>query len=140
MPGSSMPVLCPPLFPVVSSNSCPLSQGCYLIISPSASLFSFCFPFFPASGSLPMNPVLHDRWQYRIWDRRYLSLGLSRVPACSETMVISPTSLQLGLNTKLSFPLRVEAGAQLYNRIYVETGNLVYTACSCPERDTNRES
>ena len=35
----------------VFSSSCPLSQGCYLTISSSASLFSFCFQSFSASGS-----------------------------------------------------------------------------------------
>ena len=32
----------PPLSPRVCSNSCPLSQWCYLTISSSATLFSFC--------------------------------------------------------------------------------------------------
>ena len=32
----------PPLSPRVCSNSCPLSQGCYLTISSSAALFFFC--------------------------------------------------------------------------------------------------
>ena len=36
-------------------NSCPLSQWCYLIISFSVTLFSFCLPSFLASGSFPMN-------------------------------------------------------------------------------------
>ena len=35
-------LLCPPLSPRICSNSCPLSQGCYLTISSSAALFSFC--------------------------------------------------------------------------------------------------
>ena len=34
--------LCPSLSPGVCSNSCPLSQWCYLTISSSATLFSFC--------------------------------------------------------------------------------------------------
>ena len=35
-------LLCPPIFPRVWSNSCPLSHWCYLIISCSAAPFSFC--------------------------------------------------------------------------------------------------
>ena len=34
-------LLCPLLSTEVCSNSCPLSQGCYLIISSSATPFSF---------------------------------------------------------------------------------------------------
>ena len=59
------PTLCNPTdcstagFPVslflgVCSNSCPLSQWCYLIISSSVTLFS-CPQSFPASGSFPMS-------------------------------------------------------------------------------------
>ena len=45
----------PSLSPRVCSNSCPLSQWCYLTISSSATLFSFCLQSFPASGSFPMS-------------------------------------------------------------------------------------
>ena len=37
------------------SNSCPLSQWCYLIISSSASPFSFCLQSFPSSRSFQMS-------------------------------------------------------------------------------------
>ena len=47
-------LLCPPLSPAVCSNSYPLSQGCYLTISSSDPLVSFCFQSFPASWSFPM--------------------------------------------------------------------------------------
>ena len=33
----------------------PLSEWCYLTISSTAALFSFCLPYFPASGSFSMN-------------------------------------------------------------------------------------
>ena len=46
---------CPSLSPEVCSNSCPLSQCCYLTISSSAALFSSCLQSFPASGSFPMS-------------------------------------------------------------------------------------
>jgi len=46
---------CPSLCPRVCSNSCPLSQWCYLTISFSAIPFSFCLQSFPALGSFPMS-------------------------------------------------------------------------------------
>ena len=50
LPGSS-------LSPIVCSNSCPLIQWCYLIISSSATLFSFCLQTFLASGSFPVSQL-----------------------------------------------------------------------------------
>ena len=44
----------PLLSPKGCSGSCPLSWWCYLTISFSAVLFSFCFQFF-TSGSFPMS-------------------------------------------------------------------------------------
>ena len=43
--------------PRVCSNSCALTQGCYLTISSSATLFSFCLQPFPASGSFPVSSI-----------------------------------------------------------------------------------
>ena len=48
---------CLSLFPGVCSNSCPLNQWCYLTISFSATLFSFCLRSFPASGYFPMTQL-----------------------------------------------------------------------------------
>ena len=48
-------LLCPPLSPTVCSNSCPLSQSCYLTISSSATPYPFCLQSLPASGSFPMS-------------------------------------------------------------------------------------
>ena len=48
-------LLCLPLSARVCSNSCPLSQRCYVTISSSAALFFFCPQSFPASGSFPMS-------------------------------------------------------------------------------------
>ena len=42
---------CPPLSPGVHSNSCSLSQWCYLTISSSAAPFSCCLQSFPTSGT-----------------------------------------------------------------------------------------
>ena len=47
-------LLCPPLSPGVCSNSHPLSKWCCLTISYSATPFSFCLQYFPASGSCPI--------------------------------------------------------------------------------------
>ena len=52
----SMPDFCLPLSPGVCSNSCPLSQWCYLTISSSAALF-FCLQSFPVSGSFPISQL-----------------------------------------------------------------------------------
>ena len=46
---------CPSVSPRVCSDSWPVSQWCYLTISSSAGLFSFCLQSFPASGSFPMS-------------------------------------------------------------------------------------
>ena len=43
------------LSPGLCSNSCPLSQWCYLTISSSATAFSFCLQSFLASRSFPMS-------------------------------------------------------------------------------------
>ena len=48
---------CPSPSPRVCSNSCPLSQWCYLTILSSADLFSSCTQCFPASGSFPMSQL-----------------------------------------------------------------------------------
>ena len=45
---------CPSLF-LVCSDSCSLSKWCYITISSSASLFSFCLQSFPAPGSIPVS-------------------------------------------------------------------------------------
>ena len=50
-------LFCPPLSPRLCSNSCPLRQWCYLIISSSAAPFSFCLQSFPASGSFPRSQL-----------------------------------------------------------------------------------
>ena len=47
---------CPSLSPRVCSNSCPLSQWCYLTISSSVAPFSFCLESFPASRSMEKYP------------------------------------------------------------------------------------
>ena len=51
---------CPWLSPEVCSNSCPMSQWCYLTISSSATLFSFCPQSFSASGSFPRSQLFES--------------------------------------------------------------------------------
>ena len=48
---------CPSPTPRVYPNSCPLSQWCHAIISPSAVPFSSCLHSFPASGSFQMSQL-----------------------------------------------------------------------------------
>jgi len=48
---------CPSPPPRVCSNSCPLSQWCYLTISSSVTHFSFCLQSFPASEFFPMSQL-----------------------------------------------------------------------------------
>ena len=48
-------LICPRLSPRVCSDSCLLSQWCYLTISSSAAPFSFCLQSFPASESFLMS-------------------------------------------------------------------------------------
>ena len=47
-------LFCPPRSSGVCSDSCPLSQWCYLTISSSATHFSFCLQSSPASRSFQM--------------------------------------------------------------------------------------
>ena len=53
---------CPSLSPGACSNSCPLSQWCYLTISSSAAPFS-CPQSFPASGSFPTSQLFESGGQ-----------------------------------------------------------------------------
>ena len=54
---------CPSLSPGVCSDSCPLSQWCYLTILSSATPVSFCFQYFPAPGSFPMSQLFTSSGQ-----------------------------------------------------------------------------
>ena len=50
-------LFCAPLSSRVCSISSSLSQWCYLTISSSVTLFSFCLQSFPASGSFPVSQL-----------------------------------------------------------------------------------
>ena len=50
---SDLPVL--HSLPELDPSSCPLNHWCYLTISSSATLFSFCLQSSPGSGSFPMS-------------------------------------------------------------------------------------
>ena len=63
-----------PLCPRAWSNSCPLSQWCYLTISLSAAPFSFCLQSFPASV-FSNESAVHIRWP------KYWSFSFSISPS-----------------------------------------------------------
>ena len=77
--------LCLPLSPRVCSNSCPLSQWCYLTVSSSAALFSFCLHSFPASGSFSLSQLFTSGGQ---------SIGVSA------SVLVLPMNIQI-FNTYL---------------------------------------
>ena len=66
----------------VCSNSCPLGQRCYLIISSSAAPFSFNLQSFPASGSFSES-ALRIRWL------KYLSRDQTQAPCIGNWEVLA---------------------------------------------------
>ena len=54
---------CSPPSPWVCSSLCPLSWWCYLTISSSVTLFSFCLKSFPATGSFSMSHLFKEGGQ-----------------------------------------------------------------------------
>ena len=58
---------CPSLSPRVCSSSRPLSQWCYLTISSSVALVSFCLQSFPASGSSPTSFIMLKYTWHKIY-------------------------------------------------------------------------
>ena len=74
---------CPSLSPRVGLNSWPLSQWCYITISFSAILFSFCLRSFPASESFSNESVFRIRWP------RYWSFSFSISPSHEYSGLIS---------------------------------------------------
>ena len=69
--------------PRVCSNSCALTQGCYLTISSSATLFSFCLQPFPASESFPVSQLFVSSGQ------KYWSFSFSISPSSEYSGLIS---------------------------------------------------
>ena len=55
-------LLCPSLSPGVCSNSCALSQWCYLTISSSITIFPFSFSVFPSTGVFSNELALPIKW------------------------------------------------------------------------------
>ena len=62
---------CPSTFPRVCSDTYPLSQWCYPIISSSVTLFSSCRQPFLASGKVPMSRL------FTLGGQSYLSFSIS---------------------------------------------------------------
>ena len=73
---------CSLLSPWVCSNSCPLSQWCYITISFSAILFSFCLQSLPVSV-FSNDSALHIRWP------KYWSFSCSISPSSEYSGLIS---------------------------------------------------
>ena len=69
--------------PGAYSNSGPLSRWSHTTISSFVVLFSSCLQCFPASGSFPMESVLHIRWP------KYWSFSLSISPSDEYSELIS---------------------------------------------------
>ena len=86
---------CPSRSPKVCSNSCLLSQWCYLTISSSATLFSFCLQSFPASGSFPMS------WVF---------------VSCGQSTGASASSSILTMNIQSWFPLGLMSSISLKSK------------------------
>ena len=74
-------LLCPPVSLRVSSNSCPLSQRCYLTIASSATSFFFCLLSFPAAAcaaGCQWVKVRHAATHMAAYNRR------SSIPQCQQ--------------------------------------------------------
>ena len=77
-------LLCPSLSRGICSISCPLSWWCYLTISSSANLLSFCLQSFPASGKWVFHWVgSRIRWP------KYWSFSISISPSNEYSELIS---------------------------------------------------
>ena len=103
-------LLCSPLFPRVCSNSCPLSQWCYLTTSSSVVPFSFCLQSFPASGSFPMSQLFTSDGQ---------SIG------ASASATVLPMNIQgwflLGLTVLISLQFKGLCLISSYGQIKAQT-------------------
>ena len=75
-------LLCPPLFPVVCSNSCPLSQWWFFIISSSAAAFPFAFNLFQHS-------VFSNKFALCIRWPKYWSFSFNISPSNEYSRLIS---------------------------------------------------
>ena len=95
---------CPSPSPGICSNSCPLSWWCYLSISSSAALFSFCLQSFPASSYFPMSQLFTSDGQ---------SIGAS-------ALVSSPSNEYSGL---ISFRIdwfKSHRSKKMIRKMYIE--------------------
>ena len=57
-------LLCPPLSPMVCSNSCPLSLWCHPTISSSAAPFFLCGPLLPLPSIFPASEFFPINWLF----------------------------------------------------------------------------
>ena len=87
---------CPSLSPGVCSDSCSLSQWCYLTISSSAALFSSCLQSFLTSGSFSMS------WLFA---------------SCGQSSGASASASVLPMNIQDRFPLGLTGLISLQSRV-----------------------
>ena len=73
---------CPPLFPRVCSNSCPLNWWRHSTISYSVVPFSSCLQSFPASGSFPISQLFESGGQNIVASASVsvLSMNIGMIP------------------------------------------------------------
>ena len=76
--------------PEFAQNSCPLSQWCYLTISSSAALFSFCLQSFPGSGSFLMSCLFTSGGQRSTLTLIFTVFGGALHPIASRILVPWP--------------------------------------------------
>ena len=110
-------LLCPPLSLRVCSNSCSLSQWCYLTISAFAIHFSFCHQSSPASGSFLMSQLFASGGQ---------SIG------ASASALILPMNIQdwfsLGLTGWISSCIAANSCFSTINMCYLYNNSLKIVA------------
>ena len=95
---------CPPPFPGICWNSCPLGQWCHPTISSSVALFSSCLQSFPASGSFPVSWLFTSGGQnigasasasvFPVNIKGWFPLGLAVLISLQSKRVISSTTVQ----------------------------------------------
>ena len=122
---------CPSVSPRVCLNSWPLSQWCYITISFSAVLFSFCLQSFPVS--VFSESPLHIRWP------KYWSFSFSISPSSGYSGLISFSSdwfdllevqgnlkiLRQHHNSKASILWHLAFFMAQFSQLYMTTGKTI---------------
>ena len=123
-------LLCSSLSPLVSSDSCPLSQWCHPTISSSATAFS-CPLSFPASGSFPMSELLHQVTKILELNLQYQSFQwIFRIDFLEDWLVWSPCSPGKGTKTP-------HASEQLGSRTAAAEARTIWSPCATTRGSTH---